>query len=118
VARTAEFKELVHDLAMQVVASRPLYVKPEDVPEEVLEKEKAIYRVQVAEEGKPPQVVDRIVEGKVKKFYEEVCLLNQPCIKDSDKIVEQLILEMIAKLGENIVVKRFVRFGLGEGAAE
>ena len=118
VARTPEFKELVHDLAMQVVASRPLYVKPEDVPEEVLEKEKAIYRVQVAEEGKPPQVVDRIVEGKVKKFYEEVCLLNQPCIKDSDKIVEQLILEMIAKLGENIVVKRFVRFELGGGAAE
>lgn len=118
VARTPEFKELVHDLAMQVVASRPLYVKTEDVPEEVLEKEKAIYRVQVAEEGKPPQVVDRIVEGKVKKFYEEVCLLNQPCIKDSDKIVEQLILEMIAKLGENIVVKRFVRFELGEGAAE
>ena len=118
VARTSEFKELVHDLAMQVVASRPLYVRPEDVPEDVLEKEKAIYRVQVAEEGKPPQVVDRIIEGKVKKFYEEVCLINQPCIKDGDKAVEQMILEMIARLGENIVVKRFVRFELGEGVAE
>ena len=118
VARTAEFKELVHDLAMQVVASRPLYVRPEDIPEEVLEKEKAIYRVQVAEEGKPPQVVDRIIEGKIKKFYEEVCLMNQPCIKDGDKAVEQMVLEMIAKVGENIVVKRFVRFELGEGAAE
>ena len=118
VARTPDFKELIHDLAMQVVASRPSYVRPEDVPAEVLEKEKAIYRVQLAEEGKPPQVVDRIVEGKVKKFYEEVCLMNQPCIKDGDKTVEQMILEMIARLGENIVVRRFARFELGEGAAE
>ena len=114
VARTEEFKELAHDLAMQVVASRPQYVSSEDIPEEVLEQEKSIYRAQMAEEGKPPHVVDKIVEGKLNKFYEEVCLVNQPFIKDGDKTVEQLTLEMIAKLGENIVIKRFVRFELGE----
>lgn len=114
VARTEEFKELAHNLAMQVVASRPQYVTPEDIPEEVLEQEKSIYRAQMAEEGKPPHIIDKIVEGKLNKFYEEVCLVNQPFIKDDDKTVEQLVLEMIAKLGENIVIKRFVRFELGE----
>ena len=114
VARTEEFKELAHNLAMQVVASRPQYVTPEDIPEEVLEQEKSIYRAQMAEEDKPPHIIDKIVEGKLNKFYEEVCLVNQPFIKDDDKTVEQLVLEMIAKLGENIVIKRFVRFELGE----
>ena len=114
VARTEEFKELAHNLAMQVVASRPQYVTPEDIPEEVLEQEKSIYRAQMAEENKPPHIIDKIVEGKLNKFYEEVCLVNQPFIRDDDKTVEQLVLEMIAKLGENIVIKRFVRFELGE----
>ena len=114
VARTEEFKELAHNLAMQVVASRPQYVTPEDIPEEVLEQEKSIYRAQMAEEDKPPHIIDKIVEGKLNKFYEEVCLVNQPFIRDDDKTVEQLVLEMIAKLGENIVIKRFVRFELGE----
>lgn len=114
VARTEEFQGLAHDLAMQVVASRPQYVAPEDVPEEVLEKEKSIYRAQMVEEGKPPQVIDKIVEGKVKKFYEETCLVRQPFIKDEDRTVEQLTLDMISKLGENIVIKRFVCFELGE----
>ena len=113
VARTEEFKGLAHNLAMQVVASRPQYVTPEDVPEAVLEQEKSIYRAQMAEAGKPPHVIDKIVEGKLNKFYEEACLVKQPFIKDGEKTVEQLTLEMIAKLGENIVIRRFVRFELG-----
>jgi elongation factor Ts len=113
VARTEEFKGLAHNLAMQVVASRPQYVTPEDVPEAVLEQEKSIYRAQMADAGKPPHVIDKIVEGKLNKFYEEACLMKQPFIKDDDKTVEQLTLEMIAKLGENIVIRRFVRFELG-----
>lgn len=113
VARTGEFKELAHNLAMQVVAARPQYVSPDDVPEEVKEREKSIYRAQLADERKPPQVVDRIIEGKLNKFYEETCLLKQPYIKDDQKTVEKLLLEMIAKLGENIVVRRFARFELG-----
>ena len=115
VARTPEFKDLAHDLAMQVVAFRPQYVKPEDIPAELLEKERAIYRAQVEGEGKPPHVIDKIVEGKVVKFYEEVCLLKQPFIKGDNQAVEQLVAAMIAKIGENIVVRRFVRFELGEG---
>ncbi len=113
VARTSEFKELAHNLAMQVVAARPQYVSPDDVPDEVKEREKSIYRAQLAGEGKPPQVVEKIVEGKLNKFYEEMCLLKQPYIKDDQKTVEKLLLEMIAKLGENIVVRRFARFELG-----
>jgi elongation factor Ts len=113
VARTEEFQGLAHNLAMQVVASRPQYVTPEDIPEAVLEQEKSIYRAQMADAGKPPHVIDKIVEGKLNKFYEEACLMKQPFIKDDDKTVEQLTLEMIAKLGENIVIRRFVRFELG-----
>ena len=114
VARTEEFKNLAHDLAMQVVAARPRYVKPEDIPAEVIEQEKSIYRVQVAAEGKPPHVVDKIVEGKLNKFYAEVCLMKQPFIKNDEQTVEQLVMAMIAKLGENIVVRRFARMELGE----
>ena len=112
VARTDEFKQLVKDIAMQIAAMKPLYVSPEDIPEEVLEKEKAIYREQAA--GKPEHVVERIVEGKLKKFYEEVCLLEQPFIRDDSKKIRDLIQEAIAKLGENIKVSRFVRFEVGE----
>jgi len=114
VARTAEFQELAHDLAMQVVAAHPLYLKPEDVPAEVLEHEKEIYRCQTADSGKPAHVVDKIVEGKLNKYYEETCLLNQPFIKDGNITVGDLITQAIAKLGENIVVRRFARFAVGE----
>jgi len=114
VARTEEFRQLAHDLAMQVVAAKPLYLSPEDVPAEVLEAEKAIYRAQAEKEGKPAHVIDRIVEGKLEKFYQEVCLLKQPFIKDDDLTVQDLLTQMVAKVGENIVVRRFARFELGE----
>jgi elongation factor Ts len=114
VAKTPEFQEFVHDMAMQVVASAPTYVAIEDVPEDVIEQEKAAYRKQMEDEGKPEHILDRIVEGKLKKFYEQACLLEQPFIKDDDKKINQLVTEMIASLGENIVLRRFVRFGVGE----
>jgi len=114
VARTDEFKTLVHDLAMQVAASSPLYVSQEDVPEEIIENEKRIYKEQAQETGKPEHVIERIVEGKLKRFYEDVCLLNQKFVKDPEKTISQLINEYIAKLGENIKVRRFVRYQLGE----
>lgn len=114
VARTAEFQELVHDLAMQVVAASPRYLKPEDVPEGVLDHEREIYRAQMADSGKPEHVLDRIVEGKLNKFYEEACLMNQPFIKDGNVTVGDLVTQTIAKLGENIVVRRFVRYAIGE----
>jgi len=113
VARTTEFKELAHNLAMQVVAARPQYISPDDVPDQVKEEKRSAYQAQLADEGKPPQIIERIIEGKLNKFYEETCLLKQPYIKDDQKTVEQLLLEMIAKLGENIVVRRFARFELG-----
>ena len=114
VARTEDFKGLAHDLAMQVAATDPQYIAPEDIPPDVLEEEKAKYRAQAQEMGKPPHVVERIVEGKLKSFYDEVCLLRQPFIKDDDITVNELIAEKIAKLGENIVVRRFVRYELGK----
>lgn len=114
VARTPDFQELAKNLAMQVVAARPLYVSREDVPEEVIEKEKSILRAQLADSGKPPQIVERIIEGKLNKWFEEVCLLEQPFIRDEDKTVGDIIKEHIAKLGENIVVRRFARFEVGE----
>lgn len=113
VARTAEFQELAHDLAMQVVAAKPSYLIPEEVPADVVEKEKAIYRAQMEDSGKPDHVVDRIVEGKLQKFYEETCLFYQPFIKDSAMTVGALIQEKNALLGENIVVRRFVRYEIG-----
>jgi elongation factor Ts len=114
VARTDDFQTLVHDLAMQVVAASPLYVRPEDVPADVLEYERNIYRAQMVDSGKPAQVVDKIVEGKLKKYFEETCLLNQPFIKDGSVIVGDLIAQSIARMGENIVVRRFVRYAVGE----
>ena len=114
VARTEEFRTLVHDLAMQVVAARAQYLRPEDVPAEVIEQEKAIYRTQLADEKKPEHVLDRIVEGKLAKFYEETCLLEQPFIKDSNLKVKDLVTASIAKLGENIRIRRFARFAVGE----
>ncbi len=114
VARTEDFKELVHDIAMHIAASDPKFVRKEDVTPDAYEREKDIYRAQAAATGKPPQVVEKIVEGKMSKFYEEVCLLEQPFIKDQTISISQLIAAKIGKLGENIAVRRFARFKVGE----
>lgn len=113
VAMTDEFQTLAHDLAMQVVAAKPLYLTPADVPAEVLEVEKERTRAEMQDSGKPESIVERIVEGKLKKFYEESCLMEQPFIKDTALTVGELVQEKNAKLGENIVVRRFVRFEIG-----
>ena len=113
VAKTENFRNLTRDLAMHIAAMNPLYVKPEDVPEAVLQREKDIYRKQVIAEGKPEKIADKIVEGKLKKYYEEVCLLKQKFIKDTAMTVEDLIKASIAATGENILVRRFVRYQLG-----
>ncbi len=117
VARTDDFKELVHDIAMHIAASDPKFIRKEDVTPEAYEREKEIYRAQAATTGKPPQVVEKIVEGKMGKFYEEVCLYEQPFIKDQTISVNQLIASKIGKLGENIAVRRFARFKVGESGA-
>ena len=114
VAKTDDFKAMARDIAMQVAATNPKYVKPEEIPEEELEREKAIYKSQALQEGKPEKIVDRIIDGKLKKYYEEICLLDQKFIKDTDITVRDLVNGLIAKSGENIVVKRFARFQLGE----
>ena len=114
VARTGEFKTLVKELAMQIAASNPLVLKREDLPQETVDKEKEIYRNQALNEGKKEEIVERIVNGRIEKFYREVCLLEQPYIKDEDKKIQDLLDEFIAKLGENISISRFVRFRLGE----
>ena len=114
VARTDDFKTLIHDIAMHVAATDPKFVRKEDVTPEAFEKEKDIYRAQAAATGKPAAVVEKIVEGKMGKFYEEVCLLEQPFIKDQTMTVHQLIASVIGKLGENISVKRFARFKVGD----
>jgi elongation factor Ts len=113
VARTDEFQTLAHDLAMQVVAAKPRYLTIEDVPAEELEKEKSIYRAQMADSGKPDNIIDRVVEGKLAKFYEEVCLMEQPFIKDTALSVKELVQQHNALLGENIVIRRFARFEIG-----
>jgi elongation factor Ts len=113
VARTEDFKELVHDIAMHVAASDPKFVRKEDVTPEAYEREKDIYRAQVAAMGKPAQMVEKIVEGKMAKFYEEVCLLEQPFIKDQAVSIKELIATKVGKLGENITVRRFARFKVG-----
>src|SRR6266852_4717682 len=117
VARTHDFKELVHDIAMHIAASDPKFVRKEDVTPEAYEREKDIYRAQAASTGKPPQVVEKIVEGKMSKFYEEVCLYEQPFIKDQTISISQLIASKIGKLGENIAVRRFARFKVGDAGA-
>jgi elongation factor Ts len=116
VARTPDFQQLVKDVAMQVAAANPTYVSREDVPGEVLEKEREIYREQMADQKKPAQVIDKIIEGKLEKFYAESCLLEQPFIKDSSgkSRVKDLVDQATAKLQERVVVKRFARFQVGE----
>ncbi len=114
-ARTAEFQDLLKDIAMQIAAANPRYIHPEDLPPEELERERDIYRRQAADSGKAEKVVDKIVEGKMERFYSEVCLLEQAFIKDPDHKVGDLIKDTVAKLQENIQVRRFVRYHLGEG---
>ena len=113
VARTDKFKELAHDLAMQVAATNPLYLEPKDVPQEVIEREQRIYSEQLAAEGKQPPVADKIIAGKLAKFYQEVCLMKQPFFKDDQQTVAEVVTAAIAALGENIKIKRFARFALG-----
>jgi len=113
VARTDEFQAMARDIAMHIAAANPTYLKPDDIPEGVMEKEKGIYREQAQAEGKPEKIWDRIIEGKLKKYYEEVCLLKQKFVKDMDITVETLVSNMISKTGENIIVRRFARFQLG-----
>jgi elongation factor Ts len=115
VARTDDFQDLVRDIAMHVAAADPQYVRREDVPPAVLEKEKDIQKARVIAEGKPEKVAEKIVEGRLAKFYEEVCLYEQPFVKENTMTVEQIIKAKIAKLGENISVARFARFKVGEG---
>lgn len=113
-ARNEEFQRLVKDIAMQIAAANPRYIKTEDVPGDVVEKEKNILRAQAVNEGKPEHIADKIVEGRIRKFYEQVCLLEQPFIKDPDKKVSEYIMEKIAVIGENINVRRFTRYERGE----
>jgi elongation factor Ts len=114
VAKTDDYKELVKDVAMHIAAANPSYVKREDIPSDVIEREKNIYASQV--ENKPPQVVEKIIEGKLEKFYSDACLMDQVFVKDPEgkKKIKDLIVEKVAKLGENIMIKRFARFQLGE----
>jgi elongation factor Ts len=114
VARNEEFRELAKNIAMQIAASSPRYVQAADIPPAELEQEKEIIRGQLKDTNKPPQIIEKIVEGKLKKYYEEVCLLDQPYIKDDKTTVQQLISSYIAKFGENIRVRRFARFELGK----
>ena len=118
VARTAEFQSLLKDIAMQVAAANPRYLRREEVPAAELDKEKAIYRQQALETGKPEKVVDKIVEGKIERFYSEACLLEQAFIKDPDKRVTDILNESIGRLGENIQIRRFSRYHLGEAAVK
>jgi len=117
VARTEDFKELVHDVAMHIAAADPRYLRREDVPPAVLEQEWEIARARARNEGKPEKVLERIVEGRLAKFYEEVCLLDQPFVKEATLTIEQLVKTKIAKLGENIGIARFIRFKVGDVAA-
>lgn len=115
VALTEQFQQLVKDVAMHIAASNPLYVKREEIPEGIVQKEREIYTAQFADSGKPEHVVAKIVDGKIEKYFAEVCLYEQPFVKDTDKTIQQLVTESIAQLGENINIRRFVRFVLGEG---
>lgn len=114
VAKTDGFQTAARDIAMHIAASNPLYVRPDEIPEDALNREKDIYRSQLREEGKPEKIWDKIIEGKIKKYYEDVCLTEQKFIKNTDITVGTLINNLIANTGENIVIRRFARFQLGE----
>jgi len=115
VARTDDFKTLAHDLALHIAFAAPRYLTREQVPGEVVERERSDYRAQAVEEGKPEHIVDRIIEGRLEKFFQQACLMEQPFVKDEEKTVQELITDAIAKLGENVVMRRFVRYQLGKG---
>lgn len=115
VAKTDEFKEFVKDIAMQIAASNPKYVTRDEVPEEIINHEREVLTQQAMNEGKPQNIAEKMVEGRIEKFYKEIVLLEQPFIKDPDKTIETLLKEKIAKIGENIKIRRFVRFEVGEG---
>lgn len=115
VAKTDQFKNFVRDVAMQVAAANPLYVKREEVPQDIIEKEKEILRIQALNEGKPEKIVDRMVEGRIEKYYKENCLMEQAFIRDNEKSILDYQKEIIAALGENISVRRFTRYEMGEG---
>jgi elongation factor Ts len=114
VARTGDFQQLVHDIAMHIAAADPRYIRKEDVSEEDIARERDIQRDRALQEGKPEKVADKIVEGRMSKFYEEICLYEQPFVKDNSVTVKELITSLIAKLGENVVVSRMARFKVGE----
>lgn len=115
VAKSDDFQVLVKDIAMQIAAANPKYVREEEVDPSELEKEKEILKVQALNEGKPANIVERMIEGRIKKYYEDVCLLNQPFVKDSSKTIKDILTEATLKIGEKISVRRFVRYELGEG---
>ena len=115
VAKSEDFQVLVKDIAMQIAAANPKYVREEEVDPAELEKEKEILKVQALNEGKPANIVERMIEGRIKKYYEDVCLLNQPFVKDSSKTIKDILTEATLKIGEKISVRRFVRYELGEG---
>ena len=114
VAKTDDFKDFARNIAMHIAATNPLGIKPEDVPENIIAKEKEIYRAQAAETGKPEKILDKIAEGKLNKFFKENCLLDQPYVRDPDLTVSDVLNDVIAKIGENITISRFVRFQIGE----
>lgn len=113
VARTDDFKNLAKELALHIAGSNPLYVSREDVPAEVIEKEMEIYKEQMASENKPADIMEKMLQGKIGKYYEEVCLLEQPFVKDPNKVISQLVADAVAKMGENVQIRRFARFVLG-----
>ncbi len=115
VAKTEDFQTFVKNIAMHIAAANPQYIRREEIPEQALERERAIYRTQAQEAGKPQKVIDKIVEGKMERFYSEVCLLEQTYVRDPDVTIKELLDAMIAKVGENIAIRRFARFQLGEG---
>jgi elongation factor Ts len=114
VAKNEDFKEFAKNIAMHITATNPVGLRQEDVPKETIDKEKEIYRAQVLEMGKPEKIVDKIVEGKLNKFFKDNCLMNQAYVRDPDITIEDLLKDMIAKIGENITIKRFARFKIGE----
>lgn len=115
VAKNADFRAFVRDMAMQVAATNPMYVSRDQVDQAVIEKEKEIFRHQALNEGKPEKIVDKMVEGRIEKYYKEICLLEQPFVKDPDMTVQELLNTMIAKIGENLSIRRFTRYEMGEG---
>ncbi len=118
VAKTDEFKAFARDIAMQIAATDPDYISRDDIPTDILDREKSVLKEQALQEGKPANIVDKIIEGRLDKFYNRVCLLDQPFVKDDSKTVGDVLKETIAKLGENMVIRRFTRYVLGQGVQE